>query len=111
MGLDPSSDVKLSPAKNPQIQTSGITKTKEKPGYGAPTDYHHWIFDAALHHPEKLQSTEPLVWVTEEEIHAGLTADGQTAEESSAVKPQKISPMVFQILSAGGYINWICPGP
>jgi len=107
LGLDPSTDLTLSPAKVPQLQTSGITRTKDKPGYGAPTDYEHWIFDSTLHNPGKLQSAEPLAWVTEDEIHAGVTADEQTIPGSPPAKPHKISPTVFQVLSGGDYINWI----
>lgn len=107
LGLDPNTDVTLQPAKTPKVQTFGVTPTKEKPGYGAATDYENWVFDATLHDPGKLQLDEHLLWVTEEEIRAGTTAVEQPAPESSTVPQGKISPTVFQILSALDDVPWV----
>ena len=107
LDLDPNTDVTLKPAKTPKIQTFGTSYTTKKPGYGIPTDYDDWVFDAALNNPGKLQSAEPLAWVTKEEIQAGATATEHPVSASSRVPPGKISPTVFQILSTLDEIPWI----
>ena len=107
LGLDPNTDLTLEPATTPKVQTFGTSPTKEKPGYRAPTDYENWVFDATLHNPDQLQSAEPLVWVSEEEIQAGVTAVERSDPESPTLPQGKISPTVFQILSALDRIPWV----
>lgn len=104
LGLDSKSDVNICPAKRPMVETFGVSKTKGKPGLGTATDYQNWIFDAVLQNPDKLKSGEPLIWVSRDEIMAGEVAGKPAADGSLEAPPGKISPTVFQVLSALGHV-------
>ena len=77
LGLEPGTDVTLTPAQSLEYATHSVSVNEEAPAFGEVTDYHHSLFDAVLRHPDKLQSQRPLAWVTEDEINQGWTAATQ----------------------------------
>ena len=104
LGLDRKGDVSIRPAEPPTVETFGISKTKGKPGFGTATDYQNWVFDAVLQKPDKLKSREPVIWASRDEIMAGEVDAKPAADGSLEAPPGKISPTVFQVLSALGHV-------
>ena len=103
LGLVPAVDVTLSPARSPEFTTHGISETKTMPAFGE-TDYIHYVFDAVLHHPEKLQSSHALAWVTPEEIQERSTAASHGEPEPPLGPPGRISRTAYEILVDAGLI-------
>jgi len=109
LGLDPATDVTLSPARAPEITTHGVSATKGSPAFGTATQYIHSLFDARLRHPDKLHSDKPLAWVTQEEIHQFCTTGSHPAPDSRPVCSGQISRTVYDILRELGEIAEIDP--
>jgi hypothetical protein len=105
LGLEPGTDVTLTPAKSPEYATHGISVTETAPAFGEATDYHHRLFDAQLHNPEKLKSSQPLAWITEEEIHHGWTGASQGEPGAPSGQPARVSRTTYEILMHLGLIG------
>jgi hypothetical protein len=103
LGLVAATDVTLTPAKLPEFTTHGISETKKIPAF-AETEYVHSLFDAALHHPEKLQSDRALAWVTPAEIHERWTAASHGEQRAPQGDSGRISRTAYEILVNAGLI-------
>ncbi len=106
LGLKADAGVACQPASIPIVLTFSISRDKSAPGFGAATDYTNWIFEAKIPDTAKLDSAEPLAWVSEEEIRAGVISPQSAVAGSKDAASRKISPMVFQVLSAMDKISW-----
>ena len=104
LGLEPTLDVVLTPARTSEFTTHGVSESHGTPAFGAATQYIHSLFDARLRHAEKLRSDKPLAWVTLEEIHNFWTAGSHLAPDSSPEHAGKISRTVYEILLGLGEI-------
>ncbi|MFI5459732.1 MAG: hypothetical protein ACHRXM_30270 [Isosphaerales bacterium] len=109
LGLEPATDVTLTPARSPELTTHGVSATKGSPAFEMATQYIHSLFDARLRHPDKLHSDKPLAWVTQDEIHQAWTAGAHPAPDSSPQRAGRISRTVYEILQALGVIAEIDP--
>jgi hypothetical protein len=104
LGLEPGTDVIISPAKSPVYTTHGVSARKDAPAFGSPTDYVHSLFDTELHHPEKLRSDRPLAWVTEEDVHCGWTTGSQGEPGALQDRSGRVSRTTYEILLHLGLI-------
>ena len=105
LGLEPGTDVILTPARYPQLTTHGITsRTKGDPAFGEATDYFHSLFDARLRHPETLRSAAPLAWVTIEEVHAFWTAASHGEPGAPEGTTDTVSRTTYEVLLHAGLI-------
>jgi hypothetical protein len=105
LGLEPGADVTLAPAQPAEFATHGISVTEAAPAFGEATDYHHHLFDAQLHHMEKLQSVQPLAWIGEEEIHRGWTSASHGEPGAPSGHPSRVSRTTYEILMQLGRIG------
>jgi hypothetical protein len=104
LGLEPGTDVTLTPARSAELTTHGISPTEGAPAFGEATDYQHSLFEATLHHPEKLRSERPLAWVTEEEVSYGWTAGSRGEPGAPAGQSARVSRTTFEVLAHLGLI-------
>jgi hypothetical protein len=104
LGLDPGTDVTLSPAPLPRLTTHGVSATKAAPAYGAATDYVHHVFQPELGRPQKLRSKRPLAWVTQEEIHGRWSAGSDSGPSSASPRGGRISQTGYELLVGEGRI-------
>jgi hypothetical protein len=103
LGLSPATDVTLSPSRCALLTTHGISETKKFPAFGE-TNYVHHVFDASLHHPEKLQSERALAWVTPREIDYRWTAASHGEQRAPQAPSGRISRTAHEILLHAGMI-------
>jgi hypothetical protein len=104
LGLEPGTDATLTPARSAELTTHGISPTEGAPAFGEATDYHHSLFEATLHHSEKLRSDRPLAWVTEREVSDGWTAGSRGEPGAPAGHAARVSRTTCEILAHLGLI-------
>jgi hypothetical protein len=104
LGLEPGTDVTLTPARSPEFTTHGVSQTEGAPAFREATNYHHSLFDAGLRHTGKLHSDRPLAWITEEEIRYRFTAAAQGEPGAPQGYPGRVSRTTYEILLNLGLI-------
>jgi len=104
LGVAPGA-VKLRPLRPEPVRTCGMAVVKEKPGYGAATDYGNRVFEPEPPFDAPMNSAQPVYWATGEEIRAGIVDDPQPVE--GTVPPSRISPTVFQLLAELDLVPWV----
>jgi 8-oxo-dGTP pyrophosphatase MutT (NUDIX family) len=103
LGLEPGTDVTLSPARSPEFTTHGISQTQKIPAFGE-TDYVHCVFDATLLNADKLQSDRALAWVTPREIDYRWAASSHGEQRVPLGRSGRISRTAYEILAHEGLI-------
>jgi 8-oxo-dGTP pyrophosphatase MutT (NUDIX family) len=97
LGLDPSADLRLAPAR-----PSTVTLRDESESAGVPTFYVHSVFRAALADGVSPQTSAPLVWVTVADVVKGATDASRPEPSDGESRPGPVSRTVYRILETLG---------